>query len=123
MNRTWKLLLFIFAGMWLLAACTTPADVTEAVPELAAAVPEEVVVVDPVTAVPPIPTEETVAEATEIEADVVVETAVEEENDEIIEPPPSQTVNQYTNVSYTEADADVIGRTDRAQFVLAYSTW
>lgn len=120
MNRTWKLLLFTFAGVLLLAACTVQAEVAETTPELAA-----VVAVDPVTAVPdtPVPTEETIIAAAETQVVAVAPTTEQEESVESIEPPSGQTVNEYVNVSYTQADADLIGKTNRAQFVLTYATW
>ena len=37
--------------------------------------------------------------------------------------PSAQEVNGYTNASYTEANANLIGTTNRLQLVSVYSTW
>ncbi|VAW43370.1 hypothetical protein MNBD_CHLOROFLEXI01-3751 [hydrothermal vent metagenome] len=117
MHRTWKIWLFAVAGALLLAACQAQAG-----SESAAGVQE---VVESVTAVPntPVPTEAATIAPTETQETAVETDAEQEASSDAIASPLGQTVNNYTNVSYTQADADLIGKTNRAQFVLTYATW
>lgn len=121
MHRSWKIWLFALIGALLLAACQAQLEQPQGEPESDAVVQEAV---ELVTAVPdtPIPTEAAAIVPTETKV-VAVPSSEPEPRIEVIEPPPGQTVNDYTNVSYTQVDADLIGKTNRAQFVLTYATW
>ena len=135
MQRTWKLLLVAMVGVWLLAACSGEVGIAETVAETISqdeVVVEQVVVAEPATAVSvqPIAVEPTAIEMIEAEpeAEVVEETAVqsttvEQQKAEPIERPPGQTVDEYVNVSYTQADAELVGKTNRVQFINVYANW
>lgn len=124
MHKTWKI--WLFAVALLLTACQAQAE-----PESTAVEVETVVVGASVTAVPdtpappntPAPTETAIIAPTETQETAVVSPAEQEESSDAIASPVGQTVNDYTNVSYTQADADLIGKTNRPQFVLTYATW
>ncbi|MCP4428458.1 MAG: hypothetical protein GY803_28575 [Chloroflexi bacterium] len=90
----------IVVSLWILTACG------ESVAETAVS-----------TSLPntPIPTEGTVVETA---VETVVEAAVE-----AAKRPPGQEVNGYANASYTEANADLIGKTNRLQLLSVYATW
>ncbi len=130
MQRVWKLLLFMIAGVGLLAACIAEGDVVVTVPETAvsktAVSPQNEVAADQVveaelaTAVPA-PTQK--VDPTSTEAIVIEETAVQQEKADPAERPAGQTLNEYVNVSYTEVDEELVGKTNRAQFLLVYATW
>ena len=125
MHRTWKIWLLAVMVALLLAACQAQVEQPQAKPELAAGGLEEDAVVDVVTAVPntAVPTAVPTTAPAETKEVVIEPTTETEESVESIESPPGQTVNDYTNVSYTQANADLIGKTNRPQFVLTYATW
>jgi len=43
--------------------------------------------------------------------------------DSAAERPAGQELNGYVNVSYTEANADLVGNTNRLQLLNVYATW
>ncbi len=90
MQRIWKLLVFMVAGLLVLVAC-------------GGAVEETAVSDTPASDTP--------------------ETAVESEPVPVVERPAGQEINGYVNVSYTEANAELVGNTNRLQMLSVYSTW
>ena len=114
MHRTWKIWLFAMLGALLLAACQAQVEQPQA-----AVVQEAAVAVSDT----PAPAEAAAIIPTETEETAVEPPAAQEESSDAVASPLGQTVNDYTNVSYTQADADLIGKTNRAQFVITYATW
>ena len=147
MQRLIKLLVLTVAMVWVLAACQSAEP--ESAVEVFPTDPPTAVATNPPPTEPPLPTEEpevvavveeaVVEEATEepVIEEVVVEEpaaeevvseepAVEEVAVEAVEEQPAREaiiINGYTNVVYTQNDAELLGGTGKPQLLNVYAQW
>ena len=144
MHRLIKWLVLTVAAVWILVACQSaePEIVVDVFPTVTSA---------PVATEPPPPTDEPLPPTEEPETVAVVEeTVVEEETaaeevveEVVVEEPTEEAVveevvvetveeqpareamiiNGYTNVIYTQNDADLLGGTGKPQLLNVYAPW